>query len=231
MRGEDSDVGSNGGPDRGSPPHARGRLVEAVAAILRGRITPACAGKTRWTLIAGFSESDHPRMRGEDRIYYVKRSGFAGSPPHARGRRVPAFVRRRDSRITPACAGKTTWSMVIIGCSPDHPRMRGEDQGACRSRSPCGGSPPHARGRHDVEKVRIPVDRITPACAGKTIARTAFSTLHGDHPRMRGEDMFPINVQKSILGSPPHARGRRNGEYDVHIAGRITPACAGKTQR
>ena len=107
MRGEDSDVGSNGEPDRGSPPHARGRLVEAVAAILRGRITPACAGKTRWTLIAGFSESDHPRMRGEDSIGSRPRKDSTGSPPHARGRLNLEPGHRYSSGITPACAGKT----------------------------------------------------------------------------------------------------------------------------
>ena len=46
---------------------------------------------------------------------------------------------------------------------------------------------------------------------------------------MRGEDIARRSLNLSKPGSPPHARGRLNGEYDVHIAGRITPACAGKT--
>ena len=32
----------------------------------RARITPACAGKTKWWTVRRCCSRDHPRMRGED---------------------------------------------------------------------------------------------------------------------------------------------------------------------
>ena len=48
---------------------------------------------------------------------------------------------------------------------------------------------------------------------------------------MRGEDEMTSPAAKGVLGSPPHARGRRHGSEIAHVVGGITPACAGKTVR
>ena len=55
---------------------------------LAKRITPACAGKTFRFAHEVVEKMDHPRMRGEDRNAYEYAFVVAGSPPHARGRRV-----------------------------------------------------------------------------------------------------------------------------------------------
>ena len=131
-------------------------------------ITPACAGKT-----TGRSEDLGPSI---------------GSPPHARGRPADALRHRRGRRITPACAGKTNASVAPVISIPDHPRMRGEDAGTARSSNMSIGSPPHARGRLVALNFKNSFERITPACAGKTLFATASSCWVTDHPRMRGED-------------------------------------------
>ena len=66
-------------------------------------------------------------MRGEDLAVEDGDFDGAGSPPHARGRRVPVGGGRGGVGITPACAGKTLHIATgdVIGL--DHPRMRGED--------------------------------------------------------------------------------------------------------
>ena len=46
---------------------------------------------------------------------------------------------------------------------------------------------------------------------------------------MRGEDVGEFDEVSQLAGSPPHARGRRPGVWALAFAGRITPACAGKT--
>ena len=46
MRGEDVKWIVDGVVGYGSPPHARGRLVDADLALADRGITPACAGKT-----------------------------------------------------------------------------------------------------------------------------------------------------------------------------------------
>ena len=170
-------------------------------------------------------------MRGEDDPARTQRPIAAGSPPHARGRRLGWEFGEDFGGITPACAGKTSLSSLSFGSSPDHPRMRGEDELEPAGRVVDLGSPPHARGRHE-RLLRIPLDdRITPACAGKTGSRALGQRKVGDHPRMRGEDNHGVFSHKKPAGSPPHARGRLSSSVSVSRIRRITPACAGKTPR
>ena len=48
--------------------------------------------------------------------------------------------------------------------------MRGEDGDSLDVCGVDAGSPPHARGRLGVDALRDLQDRITPACAGKTLS-------------------------------------------------------------
>ena len=74
------------------------------------------------------------------------------------------------------------------------------------------------------------LDRITPACAGKTITPMHRGGHLPDRPRMRGEDAAAKDVTSKSAGSPPHARGRRRHCEREYNCSWITPACAGKTQ-
>ena len=87
MRGEDDQPDVAGMVSEGSPPHARGRLIEWEPEGNVHRITPACAGKTFFRIAIECYLGDHPRMRGED--------------PRSEFEPVVSGV------ITPACAGKT----------------------------------------------------------------------------------------------------------------------------
>ena len=62
----EKDVTSNcNKPHKGSPPPMRGKVVRAIPDILRKRITPAYAGKSRQqTRLLGV-RADHPRLCGE----------------------------------------------------------------------------------------------------------------------------------------------------------------------
>ena len=168
-------------------------------------------------------------MRGEDATLNESKKALQGSPPHARGRPSRARSGDRLGGITPACAGKTRICRMSSRILSDHPRMRGEDWSPARGRLRFGGSPPHARGRHERRRNSKPCQRITPACAGKTA--TSAEDTHGstDHPRMRGEDPTEARPSAILLGSPPHARGRRGSLWFVFRFWGITPACAGKT--
>ena len=111
----------------------------------------------------------------------------------------------------------------------DHPRMRGEDRDVWESTAMDLGSPPHARGRLERQSVYGAMERITPACAGKTRREVGTMGKNSDHPRMRGEDWLDLASPAHVSGSPPHARGRlaRPGQPRARLG--ITPACAGKT--
>jgi len=271
MRGEDEVVALNDRVAAGSPPHARGRRPDGQAGDDPRRITPACAGKTPSNSKTTGDRTDHPRMRGEDSLLFLKSGRWGGSPPHARGRLHLSKTLVNFQGITPACAGKTRRRGGRPRAAPDHPRMRGEDlfffAGAefspgspphARGRLPNGGvgvrplrdhprmrgedptttcrlvqrrgSPPHARGRRAKAAEARLRERITPACAGKTFEAHAQPPGKPDHPRMRGEDIWPAKMDTFVSGSPPHARGRRNGLVCCNGSFRITPACAGKTK-
>ena len=149
MRGEDDSVGELADHVAGSPPHARGR--------------PHSHGPNHvW-------DKDHPRMRGEDRHAVNRDAKQPGSPPHARGRPDRARTQDMGLRITPACAGKTVNQSARDRSTPDHPRMRGEDLPGKKAGYYAHGSPPHARGRQPARRGSGKGQRITPACAGKTL--------------------------------------------------------------
>ena len=107
--------------------------------------------------------------------------------------------------------------------------MRGEDLLWHFSLLLSHGSPPHARGRPTMALFLAIKPRITPACAGKTMAITAAKKTTEDHPRMRGEDRSLRGLLETPRGSPPHARGRPGMISATINTMRITPACAGKT--
>ena len=73
-----------------------------------------------------------------------------GSPPLARG--VPIIVPNLETatRITPACAGSTGYSFDTISVVGDHPRLRGEYWLITFTAALVKGSPPLARGVHDI---------------------------------------------------------------------------------
>ncbi len=71
--------------------------------------------------------TDHPRLRGENKLCPVKVILRKGSPPLARGKLPDLPLSYRLYRITPACAGKTLATAQITTQTADHPRLRGEN--------------------------------------------------------------------------------------------------------
>ena len=70
-------------------------------------ITPAYAGKSYmfecWTV----TKWDHPRLRGEKLISWIRLVLRLGSPPLTRGKVTDAVESLPSTRITPAYAGKS----------------------------------------------------------------------------------------------------------------------------
>ena len=96
------------GPPSGSPPHVRGKANSRFFFSLILWITPACAGKrhiaAKWPDRCG----DHPRMCGEKTAAFHRLHLVKGSPPHVRGKEASGIIKDDPSRITPACAGKSS---------------------------------------------------------------------------------------------------------------------------
>ena len=167
-------------------------------------------------------------MRGEK---FDCRCGDAvprGSPPRARGEVVATMLVSWMSRITPACAGRSTPHARINACRSDHPRVRGEKKRSAPAAPGIKGSPPRARGEVMSEATNLWYPGITPACAGRRAVFPGLIPILTDHPRVRGEKTQTRRIPSTVTGSPPRARGEGGwGEMREQLPG-ITPACAGR---
>ena len=84
---------------------------------------------------------------------------------------------------------------------------------------PILGSPPRVRGKlNDVNPLNE-YPRITPACAGKTYGGRPEQRKEQDHPRVCGENEYPIEIVETPVGSPPRVRGKHfgNGVFPLLI--------------
>ena len=107
-------------------------------------------------------------MCGEKAFWPSPPTGNTGSPPHVRGKGLGGFVPLEGVRITPACAGKSVTCRNTSHILKDHPRMCGEKYKVDVDGENVKGSPPHVRGKGRSFELPVAVDRITPACAGKS---------------------------------------------------------------
>ena len=171
MRGEKAVEAILRGIKYGSPPRARGKVRRHVGLCARVGITPACAGKRHDCARTACVYRDHPRVRGEKSSDFICSDPVGGSPPRARGKGFPHGVRGYKMGITPACAGKREAVCGRRKSKKDHPRVRGEKRLSTNAESRNGGSPPRARGKDPESAPADWIQRITPACAGKSQRR------------------------------------------------------------
>ena len=71
--------------------------------------------------------------------------------------------------------------------------------------------------------------RITPAYAGKRISAFLFLVHTQDHPRLCGEKIELVTLERQTMGSPPPMRGKAAALDHAGVDTGITPAYAGKS--
>ena len=182
-------------------------MADALTIVANTGITPACAGNSTPAEHPHYLLQDHPRLRGEQVIGLLKLCYALGSPPLARGTVSRRYRSRRNGG--------------------DHPRLRGEQLGDVYKMPGGLGSPPLARGTVKTKIADILIARITPACAGNSTSSQSTGVSVGDHPRLRGEQIFMAFMRPARAGSPPLARGTVVNVGGLCDNGGITPACAG----
>ena len=69
------------------------------------------------------------------------------------------------------------------------------------------GSPPRVRGEVLSMIIQNLPQRITPACAGRSLDLSSRCAHAGDHPRVCGEKSRARSPHKGFRGSPPRVRG------------------------
>ena len=166
----------------GSPPPMRGKVQHERAGGLCRGITPAYAGKSRW--------SDYTACK------------VPGSPPPMRGKDKHFSDSWELAGITPAYAGKRYAAWDGIFDTEDHPRLCGEKSLLTLLRKRQVGSPPPMRGKGIRSLLRPPIARITPAYAGKSVQAGYSGRRIRDHPRLCGEKTKKIPKQRYFFHQP-----------------------------
>ena len=126
-----------------------------------------------------------------------------------RGKATRMRTGTRNSRITPAYAGKRL--VLDIGIII---RI---------------GSPPPMRGKGFGITSWDCIRGITPAYAGKSFGSRCSCRFEWDHPRLCGEKVSGMRRSCKNSGSPPPMRGKADVELNPLQDMRITPAYAGKS--
>ena len=145
--GENQDVSATSRKTAGSPPQVRGKPITKNGLAYGQRITPAGAGKTQTRTDMAAQRGDHPRRCGENRVAFRDFGDETGSPPQVRGKHLVCLLHSRETRITPAGAGKTCFIAEVQAEVTDHPRRCGENAVTGFNREECMGSPPQVRGK------------------------------------------------------------------------------------
>ena len=171
--GENDDARKAQEREYGSSPRVRGKPGGLADDADRGRLIPACAGKTGGLPRRGREPRAHPRVCGENSRFFDADVICRGSSPRVRGKRWHSRHEATGRRLIPACAGKTEAASVRLYRPAAHPRVCGENLGEKLLPVVTEGSSPRVRGKqHGNEVGEVPVGLI-PACAGKTGALEA----------------------------------------------------------
>ena len=152
----------------GSSPLTRGKPRPVLSSLKQSGLIPAHAGKTLSRRSKPPPPSAHPRSRGENASIDAKAAELGGSSPLTRGkprRRRPVHGR---CRLIPAHAGKTPRPAARPCRLRAHPRSRGENGVECGELTVEGGSSPLTRGKHSDAQMRVDLEGLIPAHAGKT---------------------------------------------------------------
>ena len=153
----------------------------------------------------------------------------SGSSPHTRGAQDRPKGQGDGRRIIPAYAGSTGPGVFDPPRGRDHPRIRGEHWATQETTLVMAGSSPHTRGAPGIVSNRERGERIIPAYAGSTAARSSPRRLWRNHPRIRGEHRCRRGRDRGAAGSSPHTRGAHVIGAGGAPASGIIPAYAGST--
>ena len=140
-------------------------------------------------------------------------------------------VQRLARRLIPAHAGKTKGQVEYRSAVTAHPRSRGENASRRSAVLSPAGSSPLTRGKLRAKPPRGSDQRLIPAHAGKTSARSTRKQTGQAHPRSRGENSILSPALERSAGSSPLTRGKPDVGQAPTQEPRLIPAHAGKTPR
>ena len=222
--------GENAAGAQGSSPRVRGKLRPDHHARRRGRLIPACAGKTACVRHDVPFHTAHPRACGENVVCSAMSFGFPGSSPRVRGKPHRQRQPPDEAGLIPARAGKTGGSVCRSASQAAHPRACGENAGATTTDMATPGSSPRVRGKPEMTPPIVSNAGLIPARAGKTSGAAPRNHRGTAHPRVCGENPNRLRASARIPGSSPRVRGKQQTKFKQQDPQRLIPARAGKTR-
>ena len=214
----------------GSSPRGRGKLHVRDREPGYCRLIPARAGKTIKFVLAIVVAPAHPRAGGENERRPFAKSLPAGSSPRGRGKPEIALDEARTEGLIPARAGKTGPPARRPRPPAAHPRAGGENRFAGYIKRTAKGSSPRGRGKRAGRARSCLAGRLIPARAGKTVCILCARCRGWAHPRAGGENTCGLARADIVEGSSPRGRGKHAALLEGHVAVRLIPARAGKTE-
>ena len=155
--------------DGGSSPRVRGKLYPIRMEGTNNGLIPACAGKTARKVSEETKSPAHPRVCGENACGCAPSMVPLGSSPRVRGKLQHAPGCFNLHGLIPACAGKTPPVDNPVENPGAHPRVCGENKPGMIHAGVTKGSSPRVRGKPFHMDAGGIIDRLIPACAGKTL--------------------------------------------------------------
>ena len=213
----------------GSSPRVQGKRVAAEGLDRRGRIIPACAGKTSQSCPHTSAHTAHPRACGENHHPALTASWPSGSSPRMRGKQYRAGLAILHQGLIPAHAGKTGYLSAGKASVRAHPRACGENAPIAQSLGPGTGSSPRMRGKPTPRRSNGSEGRLIPAHAGKTRPPGTLRHRPPAHPRACGENCVFTAEKFANIGSSPRMRGKPEAGSAPWRTTGLIPAHAGKT--
>ena len=133
---------------------------------------------------------------------------MSGTSPRMRGKPGQGAVLPALTRNIPAYAGKTWLGVPCPDCSPEHPRVCGENR---RGSSEVGfdvGTSPRMRGKQKFQSRPVDPPRNIPAYAGKTNLPYCGNRMWSEHPRVCGYNPLGGSGRKIRLRNIPAYAGK-----------------------
>ena len=110
----------------------------------------------------------------------------------------------------------------------DHPRICGEKESKLQEIEDISGSPPHMRGKVATGRQTVCRCGITPAYAGKSVAKCGAVEEVGDHPRICGEKYSGLFEQQNDAGITPAYAGKSGISSQAKPSRRDHPRVCGE---
>ena len=228
-RGENAEVGEDGGKDGGPSPRAWGKQPTATPNCACARTIPTGVGKTSAQQSVRGQVPDHPHGRGENARRFTSPCGLVGPSPRAWGKRLQHFSLRPRQRTIPTGVGKTRLCDTGGNERADHPHGRGENKWKHGKIEFQDGPSPRAWGKRlKSEPGRCPT-RTIPTGVGKTPRDRHRSGGFPDHPHGRGENSYSIYSAGGSNGPSPRAWGKPSCDAAHNQPRRTIPTGVGKT--